>query len=47
MMPSMAAAYRGPAVYVGRDGARRTSVAVAVRGGQVAAYVCDGRYVES
>jgi hypothetical protein len=45
--PAWAAAYRGPAVYVGRDAARRTSVAVAVRGGQVAAYVCDGRSVES
>ena len=45
--PTWAAAYRGPAVYVGRESARRTSVAVAVRGGQVAAYVCDGRSVES
>jgi hypothetical protein len=34
-------------VYVGRDAARRTSVAVAVRNGKVAAYVCDGRSVES
>lgn len=45
--PAVADAYRGPAVYVGRDTARRTSVAVAVRDGQVAAYVCDGRAVES
>ena len=34
-------------MYVGRDAARRTSVAVAVRDGKVAAYVCDGRSVES
>ena len=45
--PTWADAYRGPAVYVGRDTSRRTSVAVAVRAGQVAAYVCDGRSVES
>jgi hypothetical protein len=42
-----AAAYLSPAVYVGRDAARRTSVAVAVRDGKVAAYVCDGKSVES
>lgn len=45
--PAWAEAYRGPAVYVGRDTPRRTSVALAVRAGQVAAYVCDGRSVES
>jgi hypothetical protein len=45
--PAYAAAYRSPAVYVGRDAARRTSVAVAVRDGKVAAYVCDGKSVES
>jgi hypothetical protein len=45
--PAYAAAYRSPAVYVGRDAARRTSVAVAVRDGNVAAYVCDGKSVES
>ncbi len=43
----MAAAYLAPAVYVGRDAGRRTSVAVAVRDGKVAAYVCDGKAVES
>ena len=42
-----AAAYLSPAVYVGRDATRRTSVAVAVRDGRVAAYVCDGKSVES
>jgi len=42
-----AAAYLSPAVYVGRDATRRTSVAVAVRDGKVAAYVCDGKSVES
>ena len=42
-----AAAYLSTAVYVGRDAARRTSVAVAVRDGKVAAYICDGRSVES
>lgn len=45
--PATAAAYLSTAVYVGRDAARRTSVAVAVRDGKVAAYVCDGRSVES
>jgi len=45
--PATAAAYLAAAVYVGRDAARRTSVAVAVRDGKVAAYVCDGRTVES
>jgi hypothetical protein len=45
--PAYAAAYRSPAVYVGRDAARRTSVAVAVRDGKLAAYVCDGKSVES
>lgn len=45
--PTTAAAYLSTAVYVGRDAARRTSVAVAVRNGKVAAYVCDGRSVES
>jgi len=45
--PATAAAYLATAVYVGRDAARRTSVAVAVRDGKVAAYVCDGRSVES
>ena len=45
--PTTAAAYLSTAVYVGRDAARRTSVAVAVRDGKVAAYVCDGRSVES
>ena len=35
------------AVYVGRDATRRTSVAVAVRDGKVAAYVCDGKSLES
>jgi hypothetical protein len=34
-------------VYIGRDAATRISVAVAVRGGAAAAYVCDGRSVES
>ena len=45
--PPTAAAYLSTAVYVGRDAARRTSVAVAVRDAKVAAYVCDGRSVES
>lgn len=45
--PATAATYLATAVYVGRDAARRTSVAVAVRDGKVAAYVCDGRSVES
>ena len=45
--PAYAAAYLSPAVYVGRDATRRTSVAVAVRDGKVAAYVCDGKSVES
>ena len=45
--PATAAVYLSTAVYVGRDAARRTSVAVAVRDGKVAAYVCDGRSVES
>jgi serine/threonine-protein kinase len=45
--PATAAAYLSAAVYVGRDAARRTNVAVAVRDGKVAAYVCDGRAVES
>jgi len=42
-----AAAYLSPAVYVGRDATRRISVAVAVRDGKVAAYVCDGKSLES
>ena len=45
--PAYAAAYLSPAVYVGRDATRRTRVAVAVRDGTVAAYVCDGKSVES
>ncbi len=45
--PAYAAAYLSPAVYVGRDATRRTSVAVAVRDGKVAAYVCDGKSLES
>ncbi|MEP6651546.1 MAG: hypothetical protein ABJA74_16775, partial [Lapillicoccus sp.] len=45
--PPAAAAYLASAVYVGRDAARRTSVAMAVRDGKVAAYVCDGKSVES
>jgi hypothetical protein len=45
--PATAAAYLAEAVYVGRDAARRTSVAIAVRNGKVAAYVCDGKALES
>jgi hypothetical protein len=45
--PPVADAYRASAVYVGRDAARRTSVAVAVRDGHVAAYLCDGKSLES
>ena len=45
--PAYAPAYLSPAVYVGRDATRRTSVALAVRDGKVAAYVCDGKSVES
>jgi hypothetical protein len=45
--PPTAAAYLSTAVYVGRDAARRTSVAIAVKEGKVAAYVCDGKSVES
>jgi hypothetical protein len=45
--PAVAAAYLAAAVYVGRDADRRTSVAVAVRDGKLAAYVCDGKAVES
>jgi hypothetical protein len=42
-----AAAYPAEAVYVGRDANRRISVAVAVRDGKAAAYVCDGKSLES
>lgn len=42
-----AAAYPAEAVYVGRDATRRISVAVAVRDGKAAAYVCDGKSLES
>jgi hypothetical protein len=44
---AVAAAYLAAAVYVGRDADRRTSVAVAVRDGRLAAYVCDGKALES
>ena len=39
--------YPSEAVYVGRDPATRISVAVAIRNGAAAAYVCDGRSLES
>jgi hypothetical protein len=35
------------AVYAGRTNAREATVAVAVKGGRAAAYVCDGRRVEA
>jgi hypothetical protein len=41
------AAYPSEAIYVGRDATRRISVAVAVRDGKAAAYVCDGKSLES
>jgi hypothetical protein len=40
-------AYPSEAIYVGRDANRRISVAVAVRNGKAAAYLCDGKSLES